>query len=141
MKLIYDGIHEWEGWGGTLRLGSGKCRLRLFELASDTAKNLVSLKSTVAVVSDVPDSTLSVRSCSTHVVVSIAEKYNIDVRRIMYVEYYPPSVFGPHQERSLPKRFEVADFTWYEHNAPQVKWRSLNTDLIEILEKYVTDAP
>lgn len=137
MKIIYDGIHEWEGWGGTFRLGSGKCHLRLFNLKSNAAKGLIPLKSTVAIVSDLPDSPLSVRSCASHIASSIAEKFNIDIRRIMYVEYYPESRYGPHKERTLPARYDVADFTWYKKNAPGVKWHSLNADMLEIVEKYM----
>jgi hypothetical protein len=141
MEIIYDGIHEWEGWGSALRLGSGKCRLRLFTLKSDTAKGLISLKSTVAVVSDLPDSPLSVRSCAPHISASIAEKFNIDIRRVMYVEYYPESSYGQKKERTLPARYDVADFTWHKKNAPEIKWHSLNADVLEIVEKYINTAP
>ncbi len=138
MEIIYDGMHEWEGWGGAFRLGSGKCQLRLLTLKSNAAKGLISLKSTVALVSDLPESRLSVRACPAHIVTSIAEKFDIDVRRIMYVEYYPESNYGPpHQERTLPARYEVAEFTWHTNSAPQVKWHSLKADVLKVVEKYV----
>lgn len=138
MEIIYDGIHEWQGWGGALRLGSGKCRLRLLTLKGNTAKGLIPLKSTVAIVSDLPESRLSVRACPAHIVASIAEKFHIDVRRIMYVEYYPGSSYGrPHQEHTLPARFDVAEFIWHKNNTPQVKWHSLKADVLEVVKKYV----
>ena len=38
--LIYDDIYSWEGWGGKLRLASGKCRLRIFDLKKGNAKGV-----------------------------------------------------------------------------------------------------
>ena len=38
--LIYDDIYSWEGWGGMLRLASGKCRLRIFDLKKGNEKRL-----------------------------------------------------------------------------------------------------
>ena len=137
MEIIYDGIHEWEGWGGAFRLGSGKCRLRLLKLKSDAAKGLIFLKSAVAVVSDLPESRLSVRSCAAHIAASIAEKFDIDIRRIMYVEDYPESCYGLHNERRLPALYDVAEFTWGASNAPRVKWHSLKADVLEVIEKYI----
>lgn len=141
MEIIYDGIHKWDGWGGTFRLGSGKCRLRLLNLKSDTAKGLIFLKPMIAVVSDVPESRLSVRSCTAHIAASIAEKFNIDVRRFMYVEYYPESNYGPQKERRQPARYDVAEFTWHTESAPEVKWHPLKEDLLELIETYMKNAP
>lgn len=137
MEIIYDGIHEWEGWGGIFRLGGGKCHLRLLKLKSDAAKGLIFLKSTMAIVSDLPETRLSVRSCAAHIAASIAEKHNIDIRRFMYVEYYPESNFGLRQDRKIPARFDVAEFTWHPQNAPQITWHPLKPDLLEIVKKYV----
>jgi hypothetical protein len=29
---IYDDIFMWDGWGGLLKLASGKCRVKIFDL-------------------------------------------------------------------------------------------------------------
>jgi hypothetical protein len=61
--LIYDDIYSWEGWGGTLRLASGKCRLRIFDLTEKNRDRLAHLRPIIVIASDVPDSKMSVRSC------------------------------------------------------------------------------
>ena len=61
--LIYDQIYSWEGFGGVLRLASGKCRLRIFDLEKEDRTGLAHLRPTIIIASDVPDSRMSVRSC------------------------------------------------------------------------------
>ncbi|MEE9536795.1 MAG: hypothetical protein V3V51_05065, partial [Desulfobacterales bacterium] len=59
---IYDDIFSWEGWGGQLRLASGKCRLRIYDLEQEKAGSLSHLRPIIVVVSDIPESRMSVRS-------------------------------------------------------------------------------
>jgi len=35
--LIYDGVYAWKGFGGMLKLASGQCRLRIYDLTRDPA--------------------------------------------------------------------------------------------------------
>ena len=58
--LIHDDICSWEGFGGKLRLGSGKCRLQIFDLTAGGKKGLAHLKPIIVVVSDIPESKMSV---------------------------------------------------------------------------------
>jgi len=54
--LVHDDMFSWEGWGGRLKLGSGKCRLRIYDLKKDDKKGLMHLRPIIVVVSDVPGS-------------------------------------------------------------------------------------
>jgi hypothetical protein len=92
--LIHDDIFEWQGWGGKLKLGSGKCRLRIFDFKDRQAKDLALLKPIIVLVSDVPDSKMPVKSAVSHVATLVTEEFNLDPHRILWVEYYPESRYG-----------------------------------------------
>ncbi len=54
IMLTYDNVYSWDGWGGKLRLGNGKCRLRIFDLRKDQKAHGVSfLKPVIVVITDV----------------------------------------------------------------------------------------
>ncbi|MGD8970285.1 MAG: hypothetical protein PVG01_02675, partial [Desulfobacterales bacterium] len=71
--LIHDDIFAWEGFGGRLRLGSGKCRLRIIDLGKGRHKGLAHLRPYIVVATDVPESRMSVRSCVSHIATSVAK--------------------------------------------------------------------
>ena len=71
--LIYDDIYSWEGWGGKLRLASGKCRLRIFDLKKGNKKGLAHLRPIIVIAADVPESRMSVRSCCGHIATCITK--------------------------------------------------------------------
>lgn len=132
--LIHDGIYTWEGFGGTLKLGSGCCRLRIFDLAKGGAPGLAHLWSTIVLVSDVPESRMSVRSCAGHVATCVARDFGIDRQRMLYIEHYPPSFYGERQEHVIPEKFDAVDFNWTEGGAIQPKWRTLQPPLREAIK-------
>ena len=61
--LIHDDIFNWSGWGGKLSLGSGKCRLRIFDLQKEKTGGPIPIRHMIILVSDVQDSKASVKSC------------------------------------------------------------------------------
>ncbi len=136
--LIHDDIFSWNGWGGTLNLASGKCRLRIYEQKKKGTQSLMHLKSIVAVVSDIPNTKMSVKSCTSHVATKVAEEFNIDPQRLLWVEYYPESTYGVADERIIPERLEAVEFTWYEGKAVKPKWRELEPPLREEIKKLVS---
>ena len=123
--LIYDGIFEWEGWGGKLRLGSGQCRLRVYDLKKDHTQYLMYLKPMIVIVSDIPESKMSVRSCAGHIATSVSGKFGIDPNRMLYIEHYPTSVYGSKNQHRIPERLDIVDFTWREGSAIYPKWRTI----------------
>ena len=49
---IYDDMFTWEGFGGKLRLASGKCQLKIYDLNKGEDRRLVHLKPVVVVATD-----------------------------------------------------------------------------------------
>ena len=119
--LVHDGIYAWEGFGGKLRLASGRCRLRIYDLTRDAAGGPAHLRPLIVIVSDVPESRMSVRSCAGHIATSVARDFKIDPHRMMYIEHVPASTYGEYQERIILEKYEAVDFNWTEGGAIQPK--------------------
>lgn len=139
MKKVYDDIFEWEGWGGKLRLGSGRCHLRVFNLKSDTAEKLMPIKPIIVIVSDVPGGPMSVRSCAGHIATQITHAFNIDPHRMLYVEHYPSVVYGGKKDHKIPERYDAVDFTWREDRAIHPRWRPLPPPLVAMIERVIRE--
>ncbi len=131
--IINDEIFTWEGWGGKLRLGSGKCRLRIFDLRRGNREKLAHLRPIIVVVSDVVDSPMSIRSCSGHIATTVARRFGLDPARMIYVEYYQPKTYGENDEHLIPERFEIVEFSWHEQKAFNPKYRALTPPLKETI--------
>ena len=135
--LIHDDIFEWEGFGGPLKLAHGKCRLRIYDLNQSPSEGLAHLKPYIAVVSDVPGSPMSVRSCISHVATQIAKQFNLARQRIHYIEYYPARTYGQNDEHTIPERFETVEFVWHENKALHPTWKAVDVPLLEILKELI----
>jgi hypothetical protein len=131
--LIHDDIYSWQGWGRKLLLGSGKCRLRIIDLKQSDEKGLAFLRPMIVIVSDIPESKLSVRSCAGHIATKITKDFGIDPNRMQYLEYYQEVIYGEKKNRVIPERYDVVEFTWYEGKAIQPKWRPLKPAMIETI--------
>ena len=138
-KQIFDDIFKWEGWGGKLRLGSGRCRLRIYDLTKGNINNIKHLHPIIVVVSDVPGSKLSIRSCAGHIATSVTRDFNIDHHRMLFVEYYPEASYGAKRELVIPERFDAVDFSWQEEKAIQPKWRGIKPAMKDIISKLIND--
>lgn len=139
MKKIYDDIFEWEGWGGQLKLGSGKCHLRIFNLKSDSDKTPTPIKPVIVIVSDIPGGTMSVRSCAGHIATQLTVSFDIDPQRMLYVEYYPPVTYGGKNDHNIPERYDAVEFVWREEKAIQPKWRPLSPPLVKMIENVMAE--
>ena len=135
LMLIHDDIYSWKGWGGKLLLGSGKCRLRIFDLKKSDEKGLSYLRPIIVIVSDIPESKLSVRSCAGHIATKVIKDFNIDPNRMMYTEYYQEVIYGEKKDRVIPERYDVVEFIWQEGKAIQPKWRSLKSPMVETIRE------
>lgn len=133
--LTYDDTYSWEGWGGALKLASGRCRLRIFNLASD--KGLEVLRPFVIIVQDDPESPMSVRSCAGHIATGVTNEFNIEPGRMLWVEYYPQKTYGINKEKSIPERFETVEFEWHDGKAIEPKWREPRPQMLKILKQLV----
>lgn len=137
--LIHDAIFPWEGWGGKLRLASGKCRLRIFDRSKNRKADVSFLKPFVVIVSDVPDSKMTVRSCAGHIATKVTQQFHIDPYRMLWVEYYPKVVYGPKDEHSIPEQYINVDFSWYKGKAINPKWRRLKPPILDIIKSLMKD--
>ena len=135
--LIYDDIYSWEGWGGTLRLASGKCRLRIFDLKDKGRAGLSHLRPIIVIASDVSDSRMSVRSCCGHIATCITAEFNIKPHRMMFIEYYPQTVYGEQREHIIEEKYDVVDFNWVQDKAIEPKWRTLKSPLLDVIKNLV----
>ncbi len=131
--LIYDDIYSWEGWGGALRLGRGKCRLRIFDLQKASGKT-VFLRPLVVVVTDVPESKTSIRNFSGHIATSVTLEFKLDPRRVLWVEYYPAVIYGAEGEKIIPERYDAVAFTWQKNRALHPVWRALQASLRDLVK-------
>lgn len=123
MKILYNGVFEWEGFGGRLQLAAGRCHLWLFDRGRENARHLSHLRRYVAVAADSPESRLSVKSCVSHIATRVSQRFQIEPQRMLFVEYYPEKTYGPDNAKVIPERFDKVDFTWYEGKAMHPKWQ------------------
>ncbi len=140
MMLIHDDVFAWKGFGGPLRLGSGKCRLRIFDLTRTDPGGLAYLRPFIVVASDIPESRMSVKSCVGHVATSVAKAFDIRPNRMLFVEFYPRTTYGTQGEKVIPERFVAVEFTWLGDKAMHPKWRELEPALLDILKEFMRDA-
>lgn len=134
---IYDDIYSWEGWGGALRLASGKCRLRIFDLKDSGRNSLAHLRPIIVIASDVPESRMSVRSCCGHIATSVTKEFDIKPHRMMFIEYYPQSEYGENREHIIEEKYDLVEFTWLDEGAIEPKWRTLKPPLLDAIRELV----
>jgi hypothetical protein len=135
--LIYDDIFSWEGWGGELRLASGECRLRIFDLEKGLAEGLAHLRPIVVIVSDVSESRMSVRSCTGHIATRVTKQFHIEPHRMLYIEYYPQTAYGDQKQHIIPEKYDAVDFKWHDGRAIEPRWRNLKPPLLDVIKEIV----
>ena len=135
--LVYDDIFAWEGWGGELRLASGECNLRIYDLEKDRAGGAAHLRPIIVIVSDIARSPMSVRSCTGHIATHVALKFEIDPQRMLYIEYYPETTYGDHQQHIIPEKYDAVEFTWIDDRAIEPKWRTLKPPVLDMIKELV----
>jgi len=129
--LIYDDIYHWKGWGGTLALASGSCRLRIFHQEGEGPKDLLLLRPTIVILADVPGNKLSIRSCASHIATMVTTEFAINPHRMMWIEHYPEQKYGRKDDHTIPEKYDVVEFSWKGDKAIEPKWRTLKPPLLE----------
>ncbi len=133
--LIRDITYLWKGWGGKLNLASGMCRLRIYDLTKAARKGIAHLRPIIVIVSDIPESKMSVRSCAGHIATMVTKDFHIDPHRMLWIEHYPLKSYGEKNERIIPETFEAVEFVWQEDKAIKPIWRILKTPLLDEIKK------
>ncbi len=129
--LVYDDVYHWKGWGKTLNLGSGTCRLQIFDHNPSSSKDLLLLKPVIVIVWDIPGNEMSVKSCAGHIATNVVREFNIKPNRMIWVEYYPAVEYGKETARTIPEKYESVEFSWKGHRAIDPKWRPLKPPLLD----------
>jgi hypothetical protein len=132
--LIYDDIFNWKGFGGKLKLASGKCWLKIYDLSGDQTDGLLLLKPVVVIARDHSGSNMSVRSCSSHIATMVSQTFHVPPSRMQFVEYHPQKMYGKETKRFIPEILEAVDFTWKEDVAIHPKLRPLSPPLLKRLQ-------
>jgi hypothetical protein len=132
--LIHDCIYSWEGWGGKLRLASGKCRLKIFDRSKGENNTISFLRPYVVIVSDIPESKMSIRSCAGHIATKVTQEFSVDPDRMLWIEYYPMVVYGAQKEHTIPEQYVAVDFMWYKDKAINPRWRQLKPPILDIIK-------
>ena len=134
--LIYNDIYRWQGWGGKLQLGSGRCRMQIFDLTQGKGAKLFHLRPIVVIVSDLPKekmSDLSMRSCTSHIATCVTQDFGIDPARMLFVEYYPTVVYGGEDQHNIPEHYDAVEFNWHDGKAIEPTWRTLRPPLLDLV--------
>ena len=140
----YDDIYTWNGWGGKLRLASGNCQLCVFHFDPDKKGNLKRLKQTIVITQDILKKKrafgdMSIRSCAGHIATSVTKQFNIDPNRMLWVEYYPETSYGPQGKKVIAEDFFLTDFEWSEGRAMNPKRGKPSPELIEQIKKILKE--
>ena len=133
--LIFDDIFHWEGFGGKLRLASGKCLLKIFDLSRGNTSGVVYLKPVVVVATDLADSKMTVRSCCSHIATEVARRHNIPPQRMKFVEHYPETLYGENSRKRIPQKFDAVELVWEKGMALHPKWRPVKGPLLDFLKE------
>ncbi len=135
--FIYNDYYSWEGWGGKLRLAHGKCRLRICDLTKGKNQHINHLRSMIIIVSDIPQSKMSVKSCAGHIATNVVKDFNIKPHRMLWIEYYAMVEYGSKSKKVIPEKFEVVEFTWRNQKAIQPKWRLLTPPMLDAIKELI----
>lgn len=139
---IFDDVFTWEGWGGAFRLGSGRCRLRIYDLKKVSGQEVSFMKNVLVVASDLPKESvgdMSVKSCNSHIATSVARSFRIEPQRMQFIEYYPRTTYGIHEENVIPERLEAVDFTWHGDRALKPVYRPLDPTVQKLLLRLLSE--
>ncbi len=107
--------------------------MKIYDLSRDQAGGLVHLKPVVVIATDHPESSMSVRSCSSHIATMVSQTFHVAPSRMQFVEYYPRKTYGKAGKNVIPEIFEAVDFTWKEDLAVYPRLRPLSPPLLKCL--------
>jgi len=135
-NILHNGIFYWDGFGGKMKLASGNCLLRLVHLKNDP--DIPVARPYIIITEDLlpedpalKNKKLSMRSCVAHIATCVTQQFSINPKRMLWLEYYPESIYGIHNEKYIPEQYDVVSFTWDDHKAFHPQFRSLKHPVLE----------
>lgn len=118
-----------------MQLASGSCRLRLFDLQKQGGAGCAFIRPMVVIVSDVPGSGMSIKSCAGHIATQLSKTFQITPQRMLYLEYYPETEYGEHKKNIIPECYEAVSFTWHGGKAIAPRWRTLRPPMLNMVRQ------
>jgi hypothetical protein len=95
----------------------------------------------VGVVKEIdPDNPISLRSVTSHIATQVTRNFNIDPRRLLWLEYAPARTYGGKTPRTLPGHLDVVDMNWVEGKAMIPKWRPLDEPLRSLVKDLISES-
>ena len=143
MKFIHNNTFAWEGWGGLIRLEAGQCQLWLFDLRQVPRRpeGMIFMQPYVGVVKETePDNPVSLRSMTSHVATMVVRRFNLDPRRLLWVEYVPAQTYGSRQQRTVPEKLDLVELNWVEAKAMTPSWRPLDEPLRSLVKEIISSS-
>ncbi len=142
--LIYDDLYKWDGWGGMFKLGSGRCRLRIFDLKKKGGKSPVPLKPFIIIVTDIPfakraPNQMTIKSCASHIATKVVREFKINPTRMVWIEYYPEDPDNYKLKYKNREFFEEVEFTWHGDYALQPGWKPLNPAMEKLVKSLLEE--
>ncbi len=141
--FIYNNTFSWDGWGGAIRLAAGKCHLWLFDLRKvpQRPQGMIFMRPVVGVVKEIdPDNPISLRSVTSHIATQVTRKFNIDPRRLLWLEYLPARTYRRPTPRSVPARLDLVELNWVAGKAMTPSWRPLEEPLATLIQNFIEAA-
>ena len=139
-KTLHNKIFYWDGFGGHFKLASGSCLLRVVYLIKD--KSIPVARPFIIITEDIletepskKNNKLSMRSCVAHIATKVTQKFSIDPRRMLWLEYYPESIYGINKEKCIPEQYDVVNFTWEAKKAFHPQFRTLKSPVLDQVKK------
>ncbi len=134
--IIYDGKYSWSGEKRSelrpVSWWAGAYWLKIIDLSQEK-NSVLMLKPIVVIVSDTGEGA-SATNCASELVKSVCRDFNLDIKKILWVEYHP----GP------PPHMEVGKFTSMAtiHNETlyTTEWRPIRKDELEMISPYSSRA-
>jgi hypothetical protein len=59
---------------------------------------------------------------------------------MLFIEYYPQTVYGENQQHVISEKYDVVDFSWQDDRAISPKWRTITSPLLDVIEDLVEGA-
>jgi hypothetical protein len=56
---------------------------------------------------------------------------------MMFIEYYPRTVYGEKREHTIEEKYDVVEFNWLQEKAIEPKWRTLKSPLLDVIKEMV----
>ena len=81
---------------------------------------------------------MPVRSAVSHVATLVAEEFDLEPHRMLWLEYYPESRYGKDGARLIPEKFDIVEFTWHQAKAMHPSWRELKPPLLNEIKKLIS---